>query len=405
VTGGDADADAALDGARAATVRRALADRDPLPGGTGFAGRVDDRLVRDVLGRRPLFRERDGDATGERDDGDGAAWAFDPAGLADPVAVPPGHVRRLDASGEGEGERVWRLPDPRAAAPATALDAVREAVRASVRDPRPPPTADASVAVAFSGGVDSALVAAGLPGAPCYVAGYEGAHDVDAARTAAAAAGRDLTVVAVDHGDLRRAVVAVARATGRTNPMDVAIAAPLFLAAEAAAADGHDALALGQGADELFGGYAKVERAPDDDRVDADTVRGARRETLRALPDGLERDVLALRAAGVEPLFPLLDDRVVAAALPLPATCLVRDGVRKVALREAARGLVPDPVREADKKAVQYGSYASRELDRLARRAGFKRRLDDHVGRYVRALVAAADAGRDPGTVRRERSG
>jgi asparagine synthase (glutamine-hydrolysing) len=41
----------------------------------------------------------------------------------------------------------------------------------------------------------------------------------------------------------------------------------------------------------------------------------------------------------------------------------------------------------ADKKAVQYGSLVSRELDRLARQAGYKRRMDDHVGQYIRSLV------------------
>ena len=54
-----------LDGATAGTVRNAIETRDPLPGTAGFAGELDGRLVRDVLGRRPLFV-------------DGDAWAFDP---------------------------------------------------------------------------------------------------------------------------------------------------------------------------------------------------------------------------------------------------------------------------------------------------------------------------------------
>ncbi|MFC6724922.1 asparagine synthetase B, partial [Halobium palmae] len=66
---------------------------------------------------------------------------------------------------------------------------------------------------------------------------------------------------------------------------------------------------------------------------------------------------------------------------------LVRGDERKVALRGAADGLVPDDVRTADKKAVQYGTYVSRELDRLARRAGFKRRMENHVERYVESLL------------------
>jgi asparagine synthase (glutamine-hydrolysing) len=243
--------------------------------------------------------------------------------------------------------------------------------------------------VAFSGGVDSAAVAAGVPRAPCYVAGFPDAHDVAAAREAAAVMGRDLVVVDLDHETLRRGVREVARATGRTNPMDVAIAAPLYLVAERAAADGHARLAVGQGADELFGGYAKVAKAADDSRVEADTVRGARRETVATLPEQLPRDVAAIRAAGVDPVAPLLHDRVVRAALPLPDHLLVAEGTRKVALRRAVRDLelVPAPVAAADKKAVQYGSLVSRELDRLARRAGFKRRMENHVGRYVESLL------------------
>ncbi|WP_129115203.1 asparagine synthase-related protein [Halegenticoccus tardaugens] len=361
--------DPTLRGASAELVRDALARREPFPGTAGFAGRLDGRLLRDVLGRRTLFSEAD----------DPSRWSFDRADLDDPAAVPAGYAR--DPRGD---EKLWTLPTPAAASPDDAQTAVDWAVRTSVRK------VDADgLAVAFSGGVDSALVAAGVADAPCYVAGFPESHDVDAARSAAEAMGRDLRVVTLTHADLERAIPEIVRATGRTNAMDVSIALPLYLVAERVAADGFDRLAVGQGADELFGGYAKVANAPDDPRVEAGTVRGATREVIATLPEQLERDVLALRAAGVEPVAPLLHDRVVETALRVPESLLVADGVRKVALRRAAAGLLPEPVARADKKAVQYGSLVSRELDRLARRAGFKRRMDDHVGRYVRSLVGA----------------
>jgi asparagine synthase (glutamine-hydrolysing) len=366
-----------LRGADERTVRDAVETGDPLPGTAGFAGEVDGALVRDVLGRQPLFVDED----------DPGAWSFDRRDLRTPASLPPGAVRPLDsAASASEGEAAWTLPDPSPYEDREGgLDAVRDAVVESIES-----VDSAGLAVAFSGGVDSAVVAAGVPDAPCYVVGFEGSHDLAAARAAAGAMGRDLRAVELTHGDLRAAVPELVSALGRTNPMDLQIVLPLYLAAKRAAADGFDRLAVGQGADELFGGYAKVEKAPDDPRVEADTVRGAAREMVRTLPDQLERDVLALRAAGVEPVAPLLHDRVVAAALPLPGESLVRDGVRKVALREVARTLVPESVAAADKKAVQYGTYASRELDRLARRAGFKRRMDDHVEKYVRSLVRDA---------------
>jgi asparagine synthase (glutamine-hydrolysing) len=358
-----------LRGAAAETVRKALAEGDPLPGTAGFAGEVDGRLVRDVLGREPLFYGAD----------EPGAWSRRPSELDAPVALSAGGVR--DGSGVSQGVS---LPAPPAETDrAAAVEAVRRAVRESVRA-----VDGENLAVAFSGGVDSALVAAGVPDAPCYVVGFPGAHDVAAAREAAGAMDRDLRVVELTHADIERVVPEIVRATGRTNAMDVQIALPLYLVAERAAADGFDRLAVGQGADELFGGYAKVVDPAGDHRVDAETVRGARRETVETLPDQLERDVLALRAAGVEPVAPLLHDRVVRAALPLPGDLIATPDERKVALRRAASTLVPESIASAEKKAAQYGSLAARELDRLARQAGYKRRMDDHVGRYVRSLVA-----------------
>jgi asparagine synthase (glutamine-hydrolysing) len=364
-----------LRGADAETVRRALESRDPLPGTNGFAGFVirgashlahDGFLVRDVLGRQPVF--------GTPDD-----WGFSPADVdGESTPVPAGHVRAAD----GTDRRVWSLPDPAVATDdAAAIAAVRDALDNSLGG-----LDGDDLAVAFSGGVDSALVAAGVPDAPCYVVGFPDAHDVAAARDAADAMARDLRVVELDHADLERAVPEVVAAIGRTNPMDVCIALPLYLVAERATADGFDRLALGQGADELFGGYAKVVDPADDDRVDASTVRGATREVIRSLPAQLTRDTLALRAAGVDPVTPLLADAVVESALPLPDHLLATGTERKVALRRTARDRLPESIVTADKKAVQYGSLVSRELDRLARQAGYKRRLDDHLGQYIRSL-------------------
>jgi asparagine synthase (glutamine-hydrolysing) len=360
-------------GVSLADVREALSAGDPLPGTRGFAGEVADPpdregplLVRDVLGRVPLYTEAD----------DATTWSHRPGDLEDPLAVPAGHARSGDAD-----ERVWQLPAPEPADDdGAALGALADALETALGET---PTA----AVAFSGGVDSALVADAVEG-PLYVAGFPESHDVEAARDAARAFDRELRVVELSVDDIERAVPEVAAGTGRTNAMDVAIALPLYLVAERVAADGHDRLAVGQGADELFGGYAKVAKAPGDPRVEAETVRGARRETLLGLPEQLPRDVLVLETAGVEPVTPLLDDRVVRAALQLPGHLLVDDrGERKVALRRVARRRVPARVAFREKKAVQYGSLVNRELDRLAREAGFKRRMDDHVSRYVESRL------------------
>jgi asparagine synthase (glutamine-hydrolysing) len=321
-------------GAPAEFVARAVAAGDALPGARGdsatgvrgFAGKLPDgRLVRDVLGRQPVFvdSEVDGD------------WSFSPDDLDEPESVPAGHVLDFDRTRSGtesdtgpEPERVFSLPAPEIVqSNREAVTDLRNALRGSLDSLGVGTASEQAVddlAVAFSGGVDSAVVASALD-APLYVVGFPGSHDVDAAREAARLMGRedDLRVVELEASTLERAVPKVARATGRTNAMDVQIALPLFLAGERAAADGFDWLAVGQGADELFGGYAKVARATEDPRVEAETVRGAVREVVATLPDQLERDVLALRTAGVEPVAPLLDDRLIDAALRLTGDLLV----------------------------------------------------------------------------------
>jgi len=379
--------DRLLRGASVATVRNTLSAEDPLPGASGrgptdmggFGGCVDGQLVRDVLGRQPVYSERDAvDPTAKH------AWSFSPSELADPVVVPPGGVRTAD----GDSQRLT-LPEPPVDDSGTAQQAVTEVLTGALE--LETARAAGETAVAFSGGVDSALVAAGLPDAPLYVIGFEESHDIAAAREAAAEMGRgdDLCVIRLDHETLRKAVPRVVEAIGRTNPMDVSIVLPLVLVAKRVRKDGYKRLALGQGADELFGGYSKVVKPASDHRVAAETVRAAVTETIRTLPKQLERDVCGLQAVDVEPVTPFLQDRVVKAALRLPGELLASPAERKIALREFARKteVLPESVASTDKKAVQYGTYVSRELDRLARQAGYKRRMDDHVGQYIRSLA------------------
>lgn len=357
----------AMQGSDPAVVADALDTATALPGTRGFAGSLDGRPVRDVLGRYPLYREA----------GSAVPWSPDPTDLTAPEPVPAGHIVEADGA-----RRVWSLPDPEPMGVKPGVRALREAVAAALGS-----VSVDGLAIAFSGGVDSAILAA-LLDAPLYVVGFPESHDVEAARTAARRLDRDLEVVTLDHGRLAAAVPRVAGATRRRNAMDLSIALPLYCLAEAAAADGVERLAVGQGADELFGGYAKVANAAADPRVAAETVRGARREQVDTLPVQLPRDVLAIRAGGLEPVAPLLADRVVEAALGLPEAGLVSPaGERKYALRLAARAWLPDPIAFRGKKAMQYGSLVSRELDRLARQAGFKRRQDDHVGAYVDSLL------------------
>lgn len=372
-------------GASMETVRTALETGEALSGTSGFAGVVDGTVVRDVLGRVPIYVDRHATAS--------QRWAFRPGVLESPALVPAGTataLERLNVEDGGDesmaGDRHWTLPDVEPEDdPETALETLEKAIVHATEEVM---ALDREIAVAFSGGVDSALVAERLD-APLYVVGFPDSHDIAAAESAAEAMGREVTVVEIEPADLERALPEVVRATGRTNAMDVQIALPLYLVSERIAGDGFDAVAVGQGADELFGGYEKVVHL--DHRVSAETTRGAVREQIESLPDQLPRDVLTIEAAGLEPVAPLLHDRVVEAALALPDGLLADERMRKRGFRTVAREYLPEEVATRDKKAVQYGSLVARELDRLARQNGYKRRIGDHVTKYIESLGEEAE--------------
>ncbi len=368
-----------VDGAPVKPFRNGTVLDTALTGFDGFAGVVDEHAYRDVLGRRPLFREAES-----------STWAFVPRVLDDPIVIPPGYAGPLqDASPDAS-----RQTPPRR----EALDAheaqkrVTDVIQSEILTDRVYRSKTSSgdeftPAVAFSGGIDSSIVALSAPEAPCYVAGFPNSHDRTAARSAATILDRSLTEIELTHETIISSIEPIVTATGRSNPMDLAIAIPLYVTAKRVAEDGHTHLLLGQGADELFGGYAKVANAADDPRVEADTIREARYEMILSIPSQAIRDVLAIRAGGVEPLTPFLSDTVIQAALTLPGVLIATSERRKIALRDALTERLSNDVRTRDKKAVQYGTYVARELDRLARQAGFKRRMDNHVQQYIDHLI------------------
>lgn len=368
---------ATMRGASSEAVAAVIDRNRPLSGLDGFGGCLPDgRLVRDVLGREPVYRSADG-----------GTWGFDPASVPAPEPVPPGCSIPVNG---GTAERQLTLPEPAPVSETNAQHAV-SAVIADVLEQLP------DIPVAFSGGVDSGLVATGTDG-PLYVVGFPDSNDRIAAEEAASAMERPLRTVTLDRDGLESMVPDVARAIGRTDAMSVGIALPLYRLAEAVSSDGYDRLALGQGADELFAGYEKLVSPATDDRVLGETTLEARDEVLGTLPRQIERDVLAIRAGGVEPVFPFLADRVVRAALTLPESQLVSNKRRKVALRDVAATSLPAPIAEREKRALQYGTLVARELDRLAREAGYKRRIGDHVSKYIADQVDGEIPGRETGS-------
>ncbi|EQD53849.1 asparagine synthase (glutamine-hydrolyzing) [mine drainage metagenome] len=220
---------------------------------------------------------------------------------------------------------------------------------------------DGPITVLFSGGLDSSLIAWELrerEGTVLWSVGQEGSSDLAAARSAAEMmdlAWQHATLTGADvEAALERFVVELQDAEG--PPLDVAVAFALALDRAPTTR-----VLAGQGADELFLGYAHFRGLTEEQaarRVDADLKRLLDLEWPRA-------QRIAERAGHLL-VAPFLEPDVVRAALEIPLAERMPGDVPKQWLRgwAIARGLAPE-IASRPKRAIQYGSRVQRLLREL----------------------------------------
>ena len=304
--------------------------------------------ARDDLGIAPLYWARRGDTVLFASE----LKAFDPEWRPHVEPFPPGHAWTPEDGLIGGPTFPAATPvllnslAPYQEPPGWVFDALRDTIIRSVDR-----SLDAAVPVGvlLSGGVDSSIVvavAARLAAErgqtlPTFAVGLEGSPDLAAARLVADRAGtehHELVYTGEDAIDLVPQIIAELESF---DPTLVHSAVPHHLVSKLASEHVRVVLA-GEGADELFAGYAHYGRHTSGAELHEELL-----ETLEGMHiGGLQRVDRMAGAHGIEPRLPFLDLDVVELALALPPEwkLISADRPAKWMLRRAFEEWLPEEV-------------------------------------------------------------
>ncbi len=352
-----------------------------LDGAYAFAVSYSNKIIagRDALGTTPLYYGENENTCGLASERK-ALWAL---GIRDVGSFPPGNIAVITARGF-TFEKVATTVQPRIrsigmeAAAKHLGHLLLESTVERVKDVK-------KVAVAFSGGLDSSVVAvlAKMSGVAIQLisVGLKDQEELRHAEGASKRLGLPIHIQTYDIGDVEKAVSKVLWLIEESDPMKVGVAIPFFWAAEIASKTGCHVLLAGQGADELFGGYRRY--LAELDQKGSEALRKTLyKDVISSYETNFQRDQHVCVFHKVELRLPFIDREVVNFALSLPLKMKiesVEDSLRKRVLRKVAENLkIPDSVANRPKKAVQYATGVDKALRKLAKSEGLT------VGGYLK---------------------
>jgi asparagine synthase (glutamine-hydrolysing) len=213
------------------------------------------------------------------------------------------------------------------------------------------------VAIAFSAGLDSTVIAAIAKkhsSVELFTAGVDGSEDLKCAEKIASEMKLPLTKVSIDE---RIAVEAYENCYKmlKLDFLRLEILVPIYCVAEAAAKKGHKVMLFGAAAEELFVGYRRYF----DYKKEGKDLERILREEYKTLP---QREIAWIKKIckkfGLEARCPLYNKELAELVFSIPLEEKMHDcELKKCILREAAEMLgVPDFVVKRKKRAMQYGS-------------------------------------------------
>ncbi len=336
-------------------------------------------LARDTIGVKPLYYSSNSSLFAFASE----KKALSAVGMNDIHTLKPGYMLSYSSGKAVENKVTCFTKGERITDESTASEMLYRAIERAVKKRSCVP-----IALAFSGGLDSSLIAALSCEVELYSAAIGGAHDIQQTKKAARLLNLEeklhLHELTID--EIESAVPEVVKAVESADPVKVSIAMPLFFASKDACSDGIHVMLSGQGADELFAGYKRYEL------MNSNELEPALRCDLDNIAESnLERDDAVTMANAVELRMPYLDKEVVELALRIVPELKIHNGLRKYVLRLAAGKILPDELVWKEKKAAQYSSGIYSALEKLAKKNGYSGKR--FLGRYLEVMT---DHGRFP---------
>lgn len=246
------------------------------------------------------------------------------------------------------------------------IDSVKEAVEGM------------DVAVAFSGGLDSGLVAAIAKeyanSVNLYTCGSAKAHDVIMARDLSQRLGLPWTHVEISKRNVELLIKEMIKSTGTTDPFTISYELQLFSVCRDSK---EDIVITGQGADEYFMGCAKFVDQSDNDY---EMQRDGAVERLLKISIPCEKAIAKHFRKDLR--YPYMNDDIITKVGELDQDELRPKDMdsRKSILREIAMDLGHECIAQRRKKSSQYGSGTTDIIRSLAREKGM------YFNEYVASL-------------------